>query len=219
MAGAQIAQGSRPLQVSPAGPGPGPHPGTDSLSAPRGSASSPGAGPRTSAEPRTNTRPATPLRTGPRPHSPAGPSHTRSRVPQRPERGRVSPARPPTGPRPGAALTRPTHLPEGVAEALQEERMLLHVVGERLAQGLDHRGAHGARGVQAPQQLPQGLPPAPPVVPEGGRAPLTPASGAAPASRPGEPAPGAQPAQPSQPCTEPMAPGDGAATAPRLRGC
>lgn len=35
-----------------------------------------------------------------------------------------------------------TYLPEAVAEAQQEDHVLLHVVAERLAEGLDQRGAH-----------------------------------------------------------------------------
>lgn len=59
-----------------------------------------------------------------------------------------------------------TYLPRGVPEALQEEHILLHVVSKRLAQGLDQRGAHRALGTHAPQELPQRLPLAPPVVAE-----------------------------------------------------
>lgn len=36
-----------------------------------------------------------------------------------------------------------TYLPNGVPEAQQEEHVLLHVMGERLAERLDQRCAHG----------------------------------------------------------------------------
>lgn len=55
-------------------------------------------------------------------------------------------------------------LPDGAAEAQQPEHTLLHVVGQRLPEGLDQHRAHRALRAHAPQQLPKRLPPAPPVL-------------------------------------------------------
>lgn len=59
-----------------------------------------------------------------------------------------------------------TYILNGVPQAQQEVHILLHVMGERLAEGLDQRGAHRALGAHAPQELPQCLPLPPPVLAE-----------------------------------------------------